>query len=157
MVPARERARGRDAGGDAFSQPRSEETGSVRHKFWRVVLPVFALLALAGSLLRAEPATAANNGYTISQGTGPNNNRPTITVSPDGATACAMWYTFDQSPNVSYLRVYSIATNSWNPPLSSPALAISGGDDTATPRCAIDGAGAIHVVYFAKSQGLKHR
>lgn len=126
---------------------------------WRFVLALFLMLSLAGGLFVAEPVSAASNGYVISNGTS-NSNRPAVTASPDGTKVCAVWDTFDTPPDDAFVRVYTIASNTWDPPLSSPALNVSesGGENSQAVRCAFDGAGRLHVLWSeGATKRIQHR
>jgi hypothetical protein len=104
----------------------------------------------------AQPAAAATDGYSISNGEGPNH-RPSMAISPDSSRVCNVWTTFNNSPNQTYVRIYSTATGAWSPDLSQSAFNVSrNGDGSAqgnTARCAIDGAGRTHVVWVEYPDG----
>lgn len=123
-------------------------------KVWRLnILVILSLLAgMVGAF--AGPAAAANNGIVISSGA--KNHRPGIGISPDGSKVCTVWSDFDQSPNQTYARIYSTATDSWSPALSSSPVNISKQNYSVqgnTVRCAIDGAGRTHVVWVEYGAG----
>ena len=130
-----------------------------RLKIWRAFLPVMVCLLVGGgifSLPFAQPAAAATDGYSISNGEGPNH-RPSTAISPDSSKVCNVWTSFNNSPNQTYVRIYSTATGAWSPDLSQPAFNASrNGDGSAqgnTARCAIDGAGRTHVVWVEYPDG----
>ena len=127
--------------------------GISRLKLWRMSLPVLICLLGGGGLFAfptAQPTAAATNGYSISGGTGPNT-RPSVAISPDSAKVCAVWTTYNNSPDHPYARIYTVANQSWSPDLSQAAFDVSRGSDGGTPgntvRCAIDAAGRTHVVW----------
>lgn len=130
-----------------------------RLRMWRVFLPMMVCLLVGGGLFTlpfAQPVAAANDGYSISNGEGPNH-RPSIAISPDSSKVCNVWTTFNNSPNQTYVRIYSTATGAWSPDLSQSAVNVSrNGDGSAqgnTARCAIDGAGRTHVVWVEYPDG----
>jgi len=104
----------------------------------------------------AQPVAAATDGYSISNGAGPNH-RPSMAISPDSSKVCNVWTSFNNSPNQTYVRIYSTATGTWSPDLSQSAFNVSrNGDGSAqgnTARCAIDGAGRTHVVWVEYPDG----
>jgi hypothetical protein len=120
-----------------------------QHKVWRALMPLFVFLLVGGGLFTFAPAPeVAADGFSISEGTGPNN-RPSMNVSPDSGKVCVIWSTFGPGAEA-YIRIYFTGTNTWSPPLSQPAFQVSrdaGGDVRGTTRCAIDGAGRVHAVW----------
>ena len=126
------------------------------YKAGRLAL-LITFLAVVGAGLRPYPA-AADDGYPISTGSFPNH-RPAVAVSPDNTRVCAVWGTFDTNPDA-YVRVYTVATATWNPPLSAAAVNLSQnpGQNTTAPRCAIDAAGNVHVVWSeGETKEIQHR
>jgi len=130
-----------------------------RLRMWRVFLPMMVCLLVGGGLFTlpfAQPVAAATDGYSISNGEGPNH-RPSMAISPDSSKVCNVWTTFNNSPNQTYVRIYSTATGAWSPDLSQSAFNVSrNGDGSAqgnTARCAIDGAGRTHVVWVEYPDG----
>jgi hypothetical protein len=133
--------------------------GNTRLKLWRLSLPVLICLLVSSGVFifpLAQPAAAATDGYSISGGAGPNH-RPSTAISPDSGTVCTVWTTFNNSPNQTYVRLYSTATGSWRPDLSQAAFNVSRNDGGSaqgnTARCAIDGAGRTHVVWVEYPDG----
>ena len=130
-----------------------------RLKIWRAFLPVMACLLVGAGIFTlpfAQPVAAATDGYSISNGEGPNH-RPSMAISPDNSKVCNVWTSFDNSPNQAYVRIYSTATGAWSPDLSQSAFNVSrNGDGSAqgnTARCAIDGAGRTHVIWVEYPDG----
>jgi hypothetical protein len=105
------------------------------------------LVAATFVVLFTPQPVAAGNGYDISDGTTPTNNIATG-MRPDGGLLCAVWTRFESNAQV-FLRLYSPSSQAWNPPLNAPPFQVShnGGSRTQFARCAIDGAGTIHVVW----------
>lgn len=133
--------------------------GNTRLKLWRMSLPVLICLLVGGGMFifpLAQPAAAATDGYSISNGEGPNH-RPGMAISPDSSKVCNVWTTFNNSPNRTYVRIYSTANGSWSPDLSQSAYNVAGNSDGSaqgnTARCAIDGAGRTHVVWVEYPNG----
>lgn len=130
-----------------------------RSRFQRLSL-LFALsfILVSSSLYftPAQPAGAANDGYSISNGA-PPSNRPSMAVSPDNSSICTTWTTFDQNPNQTYVRLYTIGTGKWSPDLAGAPFNVSqnqgGNAQGNTARCAIDSGGRTHVVWVEYPDG----
>ena len=127
------------------------------HRVGRLALLVI-VLAVVGASLRPQPA-AADDGYPISNGSFPNQY-PAVAISPDNTRVCAVWGTFATNPDA-YVRLYTVATATWSPPLSVAAVNVSQNptEETTAPRCAIDAVGNVHVVWTegGATKRIQHR
>ncbi len=56
-------------------------------------------LVVGGGLCTAQPAAAAPTGEGVNISNMGNTAEPAEGISPDGLRVCAVWTTFDQTPN----------------------------------------------------------